>query len=466
MLPLSDTFFASMRSVGTAATLAASGVYLHRKGMVTSESSTVLARFSQQIAIPALFFSSIVYCPQDFTTDKCPNVVDHLKDVWVLLLWPIYVVVCGLLVGCIATRLAGTPASQRPIVMATTAFANSTGLPITLLAVVEDTLRRQDASIARVDPNLFMSIYLILYPIIQWGIGGWLLAPTEELLISEKSNRKNEENGVHHVLNMDHHLEGFSLSMRNLPRSNPPLMGVAKNPDDDIEEDNLVTMDASSDAHMTESLVPGGALADRQQQHVHIMEISSTKAPMRETVLQVLSKSLQPPVVGAVLGLIVGATRPLRALFVDLNDRDNDSILAWFFQGIHTIGKAAVPVNMAVLGINLSISAQSTRRDDLVSPTTIAAVVIGKMIILPSIGILTTVFLRRFWHVPESIKSSFLIVLMIVFITPTANNVMVMASLSSSSMKEGMATLIGWQYLVAPLLLTLSMMLVVRVATA
>jgi hypothetical protein len=43
--------------------------------------------------------------------------------------------------------------------------------------------------------------------------------------------------------------------------------------------------------------------------------------------------------------------------------------------------------------------------------------------------------------------------MMIVFITPTANNVMVMVELSGSSSKEGMARLIGYQYLVSPVVL-------------
>lgn len=54
---------------------------------------------------------------------------------------------------------------------------------------------------------------------------------------------------------------------------------------------------------------------------------------------------------------------------------------------------------------------------------------------------------------------------MIVFITPTANNVMVMVELSGSSSKEGMARLIGYQYLVSPLVLSLVLSKVVSLAS-
>ena len=67
---------------------------------------------------------------------------------------------------------------------------------------------------------------------------------------------------------------------------------------------------------------------------------------------------------------------------------------------------------------------------------------------------------------------------MIVFITPTANNVMVMVELSSgggssssskqqqgSTAKEGIAQVIAWQYAVSPLVLSITMCLVVGVAS-
>ena len=63
------------------------------------------------------------------------------------------------------------------------------------------------------------------------------------------------------------------------------------------------------------------------------------------------------------------------------------------------------------------------------------------------------------------IDGAFYLVLMIVFITPTANNVMVMVELSGSGSKEGMARLIAWQYAVAPVLLSLTVALVVGVAS-
>ena len=94
-------------------------------------------------------------------------------------------------------------------------------------------------------------------------------------------------------------------------------------------------------------------------------------------------------------------------------------------------------------------------------------VVIGKMIVLPALGILSTLLLSTFYTtVPEEIAGSLYLVLMIVFLTPTANNIMVMVELSGSKMKEGMARIIAYQYIVAPFVLSGTVTCAVLVATS
>jgi hypothetical protein len=125
---------------------------------------------------------------------------------------------------------------------------------------------------------------------------------------------------------------------------------------------------------------------------------------------------------------------------------------------------------MCILGINLSITSMKTKMDLAaaeISKKTIVAVVIGKMVVMPIIGVSTTVLLKSyFWKIPEAIDDPFYLVLMMVTITPTANNVMVMVELSGNGAKEGMARIIAWQYAMAPILLSISVMIVVRVAIA
>jgi hypothetical protein len=63
----------------------------------------------------------------------------------------------GIIIGNIAATLSGTPPKQRRAVIAAVAFANSTGLVITLLTVVHAKFP-ETSELGRVDPNLFLSV--------------------------------------------------------------------------------------------------------------------------------------------------------------------------------------------------------------------------------------------------------------------------------------------------------------------
>ena len=70
------------------------------------------------------------------------------------------------------------------------------------------------------------------------------------------------------------------------------------------------------------------------------------------------------------------------------------------------IGQAAIPINMCILGINLSITSQiKPSMNTLVSTKTVVAVVIGKMIVMPLIGILSATILKNYiWHIPDGVS--------------------------------------------------------------
>jgi predicted permease len=97
MLPstLLTTFSASMKSIGTACTMTAVGIYLHWMGIVGKEGKRTLALISQQVTVPLYLFTKILYCNQDWSNQRCPDITESLGDVWILLLWPIYVVGIG-----------------------------------------------------------------------------------------------------------------------------------------------------------------------------------------------------------------------------------------------------------------------------------------------------------------------------------------------------------------------------------
>jgi predicted permease len=190
-----------------------------------------------------------------------------------------------------------------------------------------------------------------------------------------------------------------------------------------------------------------------------------------QTAKNILDRCFQPPVVGALAGIFCAVT-PLRGVFVDLVSRNSDAPLQWFFDGLYAVGQTAVPTNMLILGCNLSSSqytvagGQNYKSSGLLTTRSMIGIVIGKMIVMPIIGILSGWILKTyFWHIPDDIDGSFYLVLMIVFLTPTANNVMIIVELSGSGAKEGIARVIALQYAVAPVILSLTMTIAIGVAS-
>ena len=338
-MSLESTFFAALRSVGTAATLTMAGFYLHRRGFVNAEGKKSMARLSEQVTIPCLFFSKIINCPQNFSQEECPNITDNLADVWVLLVWPLFVVGVGILIGILAVSVAGTPPKQRRSVIAACAFPNSTGLPITLLTVVHANFP-QTSELGRFDPNLFLSIYLILYPVLQWGIGGWLLAPGDidediEMDLPVKSNE------IHHVLNLPE-TEKMSVQAEAAARMIKELslsdliewkqMQKQSETNGSLHQGERIHMKLPASSEFTQ-LVP----IDWPLSTTLAINPADDIAPWTETMTKVIPKALQPPVVGALLGLLIASFPALRGLFVDLNTRANRAPLEWFFDGIYSV---------------------------------------------------------------------------------------------------------------------------------
>ena len=406
------------------------------------------------------------------------------------------------MVGYGAAVISGTPRSQFRSVLAACGFGNSTGLPITLLTVVHANFPAT-SDLGHIDPTLFLSVYLLLYPVLQWGIGGWLLAPDVEdeddgipkLKYStrrrdsdegpvenedndDSDNGHNDEDNNYESI-VDDKAYNFSKNVLNnkakerwyklsrnamgetdasLYISDADLAGMAAqhytngsalppHPPSDSEDGNGQPYHPSQ--HFSSPLSP---IIDEDRKSVHLTptdecllspEIVSLKDPpilyertglltssrcshrestksiatqcegesFWETCEKVMSRCFQPPVVGALAGIAVAAT-PLRGTFVDVVDRGSHAPLQFFFDGLYAVGLSAVPINMMILGCNLSASYNSQMQkatpeiavegvglhspSNLLSKKTLIAIVVGKMLIMPLIGICLALFLEHF----------------------------------------------------------------------
>ena len=581
---------------------------------MTPSGKKMMALLSQQVTIPAFLFAKIIHCPDagedngNGDTAVCPSVADRISDLKLLLVWPAYVVFCGLITGYFAARISKTPRTQTRSCLAACAFGNSTGLVITLLTVVHHQFKGSGAELGRIDPITFLSVYLLLYPVLQWGVGGWLLAPEEKKeekhdidATIRKSNVDLLENGggdgegeggmalnelvsqtnilspqngysaptqrhtltLQHILNRapDRSSAAISAVEQEFGGMTPKRKRVIVTKTKDKSSSDALKMmvkelsftsfdnfDLSSSFTMEDGpLQSTSALQQRdmlprigstddaplmmesgpsctslsslrnespptidehtplnvtQEQIEQIQE--SDIMPLTTTLLRIFRKVFQPPVIASIAGLFIASFPRVRGLLVNVWGNNGKSApLQWMFDGIYSVGQSAVPINMVsclvlwkrscrycvtnfflllcstlhdhpqtILGINLSSTFKKKSKEEeeegkakLLPNGTMLAIVVGKMLVMPMLGIVSTWFLQRYYiDFPDTIDATCYLIMMIVFITPTANNVMVMVELSGSSSKEGMARVIGYQYLVSPVVLSVVLAVVVSLA--
>mmetsp|Transcript_40462 Transcript_40462/g.72725 ORF Transcript_40462/g.72725 Transcript_40462/m.72725 type:complete len:414 (-) Transcript_40462:397-1638(-) len=384
--PIHGVMGSAIMAVLQALAMALLGVILTRQGIIDMPTKKIMSNLSMKVLIPCLLFSNLLACPQggpDQDPALCPDFWAVLSSAYPFLILPFIWVGTGLLLGWLSARLFG-PKDLRGLVMSACAFGNSTGLPIVLFEAISG------AGVASkdIDPQILsrlllsmLSVYQIIYPMLQWSLGQWLLTPKSELKATEDD-----------------------------PESQS---------DSNDEQENQAKCNASC-------------------------------------LWELAGAIFTPPVVAILVATVIGAIHPLRGLLIDLGDYTNDAIFSWFFSAIAKVGKAAVPVNMLVLGAGL---ANIPKLSEIHWPTTIAVVVV-KMFIYPAIAFGFVAFMLHFgivaWMIPYAHqRESMVIVACLLAATPTANNLAVMAELAGGPRsKQALSGMIFIMYCVAPFSLT------------
>jgi hypothetical protein len=134
-----DILNAVLRSLGTAATMAMIGWCAGKLGYVTPAVSKGLGHVGMKITIPALLFTTILDCTQNWTHEPCPDIRDTMKTGWQLTIFPIWYVGVGFALGKLMTLVTRCPPAVSRGVVGACAIGNSTGIPITLLKVIHES---------------------------------------------------------------------------------------------------------------------------------------------------------------------------------------------------------------------------------------------------------------------------------------------------------------------------------------
>ena len=187
-------------------------------------------------------------------------------------------------------------------------------------------------------------------------------------------------------------------------------------------------------------------------------------------------KMMVPPVIGVLTGLVLsgipwsywllcGGTLGERLPKGQTCPQDG-AVLGFLFNGISTLGQAAVPLNLILLGNGL---AKGPDWNALPLRCNLG-IVIAKLLVMPFISTLLMIMANAifgdrglgWFAIRAPYNQVFYLAAIAVTATPTANNIVVMTEMSGGD-KRSMSTAVFSQYAVAPMVLTFTLTMVVLV---
>ncbi|XP_078448447.1 protein PIN-LIKES 7-like [Wolffia australiana] len=163
----------------------------------------------------------------------------------------------------------------------------------------------------------------------------------------------------------------------------------------------------------------------------------------KESAVQVAEELVSPPTAGAIMGFVFGATPWLKSLIIG-----PAAPLQSVYEAIDLMGNATIPSLTLILGGNLSKAIGKSK----LNSSTIIAVMIVKLILLPAAGLAVTEVAFRLGLLPQD--PLFRYTLLLQYTVPSAMAIGTMAELFHVA-REECSILLLWNYLLAALALTL-----------
>ena len=237
---------------------------------MTKSGRKLLAEISKHVTFPLLLFTSILYCEQDGgmyrgVDTKCPNMFSTITASWIILLWPFLITTMGIVDGKAMAAISGADDKFKFAAMTAVAFGNSTGLPLTFVAIIHNAAD-SNSPLSLTDPAIFISVYLIFYPILQWSLGSWLLEGPSQGNNGEGNDNQHATNGEFKRLGAE------------------PLLDNA-----DIQ---IITDDAAN-LREKAGLVNGPNIVNR------------TTTSLEKSLRTICKQMAQPAIIASVIGLII-----------------------------------------------------------------------------------------------------------------------------------------------------------------
>ncbi|KAF2864732.1 auxin efflux carrier [Massariosphaeria phaeospora] len=278
-----------------------------------------------------------------------------------VLIWAVVYNVISMLLGVAATRILKLPSWVTPAI----AFNNTTSLPLLLIQSLNATgilatiLQDGDNAADAIDrAESYFLINSMVSNSLTFALGPRLLRPNDE---DAPEHEDTEEDDA-----QDDQGDGEGSDME-------------RGPDGVIDEDTSL---------LPQRLVRHTNRTGRRAYNKGQRRWENL-SPWAQETLDVLYQFANAPIIGAIIGAIIGLTPPLHRLF--FNDSTEGGYLnAWLTTAIKNVGDLFASLQIIVVGVKLSQSLRKMKRGEdsgEVSKTSFALVTLVRFFIWPLISI-------------------------------------------------------------------------------
>ncbi|KAJ8114493.1 hypothetical protein OPT61_g3639 [Boeremia exigua] len=398
------------------------GVAFSQFGLLDADAASKISKTSVKVLLPCLLINNLGGQLKPETAYEYVPII----------IWAIIYNVLSIFLGRVLCKVFNLPRWTVPAI----AFNNTTSLPLLLIQSLETTgilnplvAKGEETSEAVSRARTYFLVSAVVSHALTFGIGGSELKGDDEDSPEDNKQQDSNEDGA----------------PRQRYRDDPEAQ------DDDDEE--------SSDSAPETSLLPHAVHHRARRVNKRTRTVVHTTMDKLPSFLQVAITAvynfMTPPLIGALLGGIIGLTPPLHTLFF-ANSTEGGYFNAWLTQSIKNIGQLFVTLQVVVVGVKLAQALRKEKRGEDCGhlnwlPVTIVAAV--RYIIWPaiSVGLVYVIAAKTSW-LPENPMLWF--VMMLMPTGPSAMKVMVLADVADADHKDKMiiAKFLAVIYAISPLM--------------
>jgi predicted permease len=500
-----EIFLAAFRAVAKLFIMCAFGAFARRKNLLGKELTKNLSSLNGTIFLPCLLVTSI----------GASVTLEKLKKLWLLPVAACFNVVCGYVFGRVLVFSSGgsnrnadrrwmtnnvceTPERFQRAALASCTFGNALALPVVVSVAIAETGKVGNLVFTEEDKDkcvLYIGVYLIALSPLMWIVGPSLHKPPKTFSSHQQkkaatSRKAKESDGNLHLQNASNDLEEETIDNFNedfdeydddedlpegdveLQRLTPPSspkssngrfksssnQGFGKGSDggselnDENNNDNgVTTIGATTTTTTTTSPLPITTTTLRRNPS-SFERLSTTISESYRKSKQVVKGFVNVNMCASISGLILGIIPFTRHLFFD-----TEGALYFVYRALYSMGQAAVPQVLVIIGATLA-----NGPDHSFAPKRTAVGVLSvRFLLLPLVHVGVYFLFKKLNSsaLPSTSGTdhTFWLIFLIEGCTPTASNMVLQTMMYSKEPEKaaaGVASLLFWQYLSAPFLLT------------